>query len=328
MLMTIDFEQVSCDFCGSGAFEHVLDGVDWEYGLTDKLSVVRCAKCGLVQLNPRPTQDSTAAIYPSDYGFYQGKCAPRIFSLSRFRSWAEDILKPPANGPRYPFLDGFAPGSILDVGCATGSSVYPYGESGSLVDLRRKGWNVHGCDIDPAAVAIGREMGIDVKVGAITDQTFPAGTFDLVRFNHALEHSRSPINDLTAARSLLKTGGTLIVSVPNISSAAFALFGRYWSGLDLPRHFYHFSPETLNNYRVKLGFETTAERFASFPGDFEHSLKHFLQSDAVLDVSTTCAEYNAMARVNTVSLRKSLEPIIDFLDTGKLGDGYTLIAAR
>gem|GEM_PF-3068073 len=100
-----------------------------------------------------------------------------------------------------------APGNILDVGCATGSSLYPCGVSGSLLDLRTRGWNVHGCDINPRAAEVGQGMGMDIRVGGITEQTYPISTFDVVRFNHLLEHSRSPKDNL-------RDGYTLLASRP------------------------------------------------------------------------------------------------------------------
>jgi hypothetical protein len=37
----------------------------------------------------------------------------------------------------------------------------------------------------------------------------------------------------------------LIVEVPNAGGLGAAVFGKAWSGLELPRHLSHFSPETL-----------------------------------------------------------------------------------
>jgi len=43
----------------------------------------------------------------------------------------------------------------------------------------------------------------------------------------------------------LAPGGLLIVEVPNAGGLGASLFGRAWSGLELPRHLSHFTPVTL-----------------------------------------------------------------------------------
>lgn len=324
-MKVLTYEHVKCDLCGSDQFGHILDGVDWDYGLTDELRLAQCRGCGLIQLNPRPTIDCASAIYPQDYGFHE---APRRRRLpGRMVYWAANVfVRQPKRRP-YTLLDGTTPGSILDVGCATGASVYPHGISGSLVDLRDKGWEVHGCDISESAVGYGRTMGLDIRLGTIAQQSFDACGFDVVRFNHVLEHSWSPMADLTASCRFLRPGGRLLISGPNIQSGAYALFGRYWSGLDLPRHLYHFTPTILKRYCAELRLMIVEEHFHSFEGDFTHSLKHFLHSAEIAGRNIACNESEETA-FGESDLRKSIMPLIKHLDHARLGDCYTLIAAK
>jgi hypothetical protein len=43
----------------------------------------------------------------------------------------------------------------------------------------------------------------------------------------------------------LKPDGIFYVLAPNIDSAEGRVFGSYWHGLELPRHLFHYSPESL-----------------------------------------------------------------------------------
>jgi SAM-dependent methyltransferase len=70
----------------------------------------------------------------------------------------------------------------------------------------------------------------------------------------SLEHVHQPLRVLREARRLLVTGGTLVISVPNIDSLPFRWFGAAWFGLDLPRHLTHFTPPTLRLMLEKAGF--------------------------------------------------------------------------
>ena len=157
---TIEWEYVTCDLCQSSDSEKELDGVDWEFGFAEAPSLVRCKRCGLVYLNPRPTVSSMSVIYPATYGFYQPRERPlesaqnwvrKATSLTRFlrrltrpravfgalcgrlrlgmthevipNSRSDSFAVLPSRG--YPYLEDMSAGQILDVGCSTGSSVYP-----------------------------------------------------------------------------------------------------------------------------------------------------------------------------------------------------------
>jgi hypothetical protein len=93
---------------------------------------VQCNQCGLIYLNPRPTLSSIPHIYPPSYGFFQKSTGLRhLLKIAYHKVNAS-----------YPYLNGVKPGRILDVGCATGNTNYPYCENGSLRQLKRKGWDV------------------------------------------------------------------------------------------------------------------------------------------------------------------------------------------
>ena len=324
---TIQWEQVSCDLCKSTESEKELDGADWECGVSAKLSLVKCKQCGLVYLNPRPARNSLPLVYPLTYGFYQ----PPARFLSRltnphalFRAILEKLR------PTYPYLDATVTGTILDVGCATGHSVYPYGENGSLKQLKENDWHAYGCELDERAAEIGRASGLDIRLGRVSELDFGNQRFDVVRFNHVLEHCLSPMEDLSAAAKLLKHDGQLIVSGPNIQSAAYALFRQWWSGLDLPRHLYHFTPAILHKYCAKLGLRVYREYFDGYSEDLVHSLKHFLQSDSASDRNSACAHANVIAQLFGPLSRWRLSQVAKVLASRfngmGLGDNYTLIA--
>ena len=51
----------------------------------------------------------------------------------------------------------------------------------------------------------------------------------------------------------LAPGGLLIIEVPNAGGLGGAIFGKAWSGLELPRHLSHFSPATLERAVEQAG---------------------------------------------------------------------------
>jgi 2-polyprenyl-3-methyl-5-hydroxy-6-metoxy-1,4-benzoquinol methylase len=321
----IVWEIVPCDLCGSTEAEKLLDGIDWEFGLNEQLRLVQCNQCRLIYLNPRPTLSSIPLIYPPSYGFFcRSKGLRHLLKSAYYKMTAP-----------YPYLDGVKPGKILDVGCATGDTNYPYGENGSLRQLKRKGWNVSGLEPDENAAKIARSYGIYIHSGRLSDIGTLGERFDVVRFNHVLEHSASPMKDLSIAAALLNKNGRLIVSGPNIASAAFFLFQKYWSGLDLPRHYYNFTPNTLRKYCENTKLRVHAEYYDGQTSDFVHSMRHFLQSIEVSGKNSVCQgeesiRDNAIARLysqfSRVCLYVAVRTLVRYFNCRGLSDNYTVVA--
>ena len=113
------------------------------------------------------------------------------------------------------------PGAALDVGCGTGRAFLP---------LLRRGWEVCGCDISPAMVAIAREhFGQQVSLSVADMRSLPAlGSFNLVLImndavNHLLTDRELQQTATGVARNLLP-GGLLLFDC-NTTALFSKLFG-------------------------------------------------------------------------------------------------------
>jgi len=177
-----------------------------------------------------PTKEEALAFYPESYTHYN-------FEPSRFRStlmavFFRDLIR---------LFDklGARPGHrLLDLGCGCGE------KAAFLRD--RLALDVTGLEPNRTAAERARTV---FKVPTIND-FFPTaaiepGSFDLVYFNHVIEHVPEPVQLLNAISDALKPGGWLIGETENITSPSAKLFGRYWSLCHVPFHLYFFSPDTL-----------------------------------------------------------------------------------
>ena len=107
---------------------------------------------------------------------------------------------------------------VLDVGCANGFL-------GSV--LKERGCTVVGVELDAADAEEAKAVLDDVIVGNVEEldlvETLGPGRFDVVIFGDVLEHLRDPLSPLRQARHLLKQGGCVVISIPNVAHGSVRL---------------------------------------------------------------------------------------------------------
>ena len=112
--------------------------------------------------------------------------------------------------------------------------------------MQGDGWSVDGLEVSATVAArVERQSEIRVHIGTLPHADVGPCSHDAITMWSSLEHVHDPRTVVRAAREALRPGGLLLVSVPNIASWPFRVFGRAWYGLDLPRHLVHFTPATL-----------------------------------------------------------------------------------
>ena len=70
-----------------------------------------------------------------------------------------------------------------------------------------------------------------------------------------IEHSADPSSDLAVANRLLKTGGLLALTTPDISSLPARMSGSRWMGIKQEEHLFYFSRDTMKKLLDKCRFE-------------------------------------------------------------------------
>ena len=291
---TIQLEQVRCGLCGQDDAAIVLTTKDWLHNQPGEFHFVRCNKCGLVYLNPRPVRESILNYYPSDYAYAptpvsdastqpetrRSKLLQTI--LARYYSYPPRHTDSSATSRLFsslyhtfykmialPIVKWRPAGRMLDVGCGKGDY---------LAAQRRLGWQVHGIEINPHAVQYARDvLKLDVFEGDIAQSNFPPDHFDVITMWWYLEHVHDPLHVLRQARQIIRRDGTLIVGVPNWNSLEARWFGRAWYHLDAPRHLYLFTPDVLDSMLRQAGFQTIALDFILWLDDPAQTIERWLK---------------------------------------------------
>ncbi|HPD13598.1 MAG TPA: class I SAM-dependent methyltransferase [Planctomycetota bacterium] len=227
--------------------------------------VVRCRGCGLVHVWPQPPREALEALYSS------GEYHTEVNEAERRRTFARRLREIEALAP--------ARGRLLDVGCSKGYFIEA---------ARASGWQATGVEVNRRAVEEARARGLDVRPGDLSGQGFGDASFDAVTLFDVLEHVGDPRALLAECRRLLRPGGLLVVTtpdvgglVPRVTYGLFALTLGAWGHPTPPGHLVEFSRRTLRRALAEAGFEVVRERSEHIPvayaaGKLENSIMDVL----------------------------------------------------
>jgi 2-polyprenyl-3-methyl-5-hydroxy-6-metoxy-1,4-benzoquinol methylase len=142
-------------------------------------------------------------------------------------------------------------GKLLDIG--TGTGYFPS-------TMAAKGWEVEATEKDAHARAFAKEkFDLDVKPEEALS-TFEPETFDVITLWHVMEHLEKLNETWSRLYELLAPRGILIIAAPNHTSYDAGKYGANWAAYDVPRHLWHFTPATMQQFASKHGF-IMAERY-------------------------------------------------------------------
>ena len=227
---TSEMEYVTCALCNLDDAEPFFEDRGFQ--------LVRCRRCGLVYINPRPTLkesdemcnmsvDADAEIM--DHFGYESYAYLHELKARKFLKILSSFVKR---------------GKILDIGCAAGFF---------LNQARCQGFDVQGVELSKEFCTYARDrFKLYVFQGTLRENRFPDEHFDVVTMFDVLSHLRAPVEDLNEINRILKRDGLLFIETGNkgeLDAKAVEKFGAVWGS---PAHQYHYGTETL----VKL-LETT-----------------------------------------------------------------------
>ena len=233
-----NLEKVKCIVCENEEFESLSEKD--RYGLY--APVVICKICGLVQSNPRMTQESYNRFYDLEYRkLYHGEVLPVQIYFKNQKLKGERIYKFIEKVIEEPIKNKF----VVEIGTGAG---------GILEIFKERGNTVLGLDLGSKYIEFGKQHGLNLKVGTIEELSKLKRKPDIVIYSHVLEHILSPINELKLLRKNLKPDSLVVIIVPGIKN----LIKSY--DQDLLRylqnaHTYHFSLTSLKNISRKAGFD-------------------------------------------------------------------------
>jgi 2-polyprenyl-3-methyl-5-hydroxy-6-metoxy-1,4-benzoquinol methylase len=214
-----------CDFCE--AVETVYMILGGKYGRH-----VKCRNCHLIYVNPI----EKASKINGDYSKTGITDAP-IIRGSRLRAAKSQLglIKKYKSGT-----------TLLDIGC---------GEGFFLFNASKVGYTTKGIEISQdAAEYARREFSLDVEAKPFEELRFVENYFDVVTLWQVLEHVPYPLMVLKEVHRILKPGGLIATSTPDIEGIMVKIFRRKWWNLRR-LHINQFTAKTLTDILNRAGFE-------------------------------------------------------------------------
>lgn len=231
-----------CPICASEALSTIYT-IAPDYITGSVFQVQKCNNCGAAFTTPRPSDLSP--FYPEKYRRYNPIILNilKTFYNMRAAKWSRNFK---------------LPGVVFEMGCGDGIM---------LNSLRLYGWQIFGNERTLGAAHFARhQLNVPIFVGGL-DSLSPTPIADLIILFQVLEHLEDPLKTLKQLNPLLKPNGKLIIGVPNFGGWQAKIGGAKWLHLDVPRHLFHFSPESLQYCLNESGFAITQVSYKSFEHD-------------------------------------------------------------
>ena len=260
------FVRVSCPACDSALSEPAFEKSGFLYE--------RCGECRTLYVNPRPSMEVLSEHYRNSLTieYWNENIYPASEEVRRNNIFAPrarrvvEICKARDVGL----------GSLLDIGAGFGTfleelqklnlfeALYAVEPSSKLADTCRK-----------KGLAVMEELAENLKIDAPVDVIT---NFELI------EHLFEPLAFLKHCHRLLKPGGLMILTTPNILGFDLLVLGALSDNIGAPNHINYFNPLALKILMQSAGF-TVLETLT--PGELDVDIVKNKIKSGEFDVSTS-----------------------------------------
>jgi len=208
-------------------------GICHEVGEKNGYQIVACGGCGLRYVKNMPSEHELADFYSKNYGNKKDESNVQ----KKVRRWILKLL---------PLKLIVGSGSFLDLGCNTGFAVEA---------ARRLGFRAAGYDLSEQAIAIARKAfaSSEFHHGMAVDAAKDGKRYDAVVCAEMIEHLTELARLSNALSSLVRPGGVLYLTTPDLGCANDELLGK--SEVCPPEHLIYFGRKQVEHFLREAGFK-------------------------------------------------------------------------
>lgn len=227
-MIFVNGARIICPLCGvaSSVVEHFPGGPP---------NILRCLVCTVGFVHPMPVSTVLASQYSTDYFAkkYDETTRTRYVNAEAFRQKSQSCLV------QIDRLRGGKKGRLLDLGCGRGW----------FIELARSfGWEIQGLELcSEIAFQTEARLGTTIHKGSLFDVSLDPESVDAVTMFDTIEHLEMPLKALKICRRVLRPGGVLAISTPNLFGIGCRVLGRNAFGVWPEEHIVYFGPSSIKN---------------------------------------------------------------------------------
>lgn len=206
--------------------------------------ILQCGACKLAWVLNVPTAEELGRVYDEHF-FSSSQQSVAVTESGEFTEAAQDWPIYINSQRRVEEILRRRPsGRLIDVGCG----------KGVFLKLASRHFEVTGLDLSESAARYAREVfGLNVIQGDFQQAALPEGHFDVATLWDVLGSLAEPSPCVEQLARLLKPGGLLVMTVPDIDTLAFRVLRRYWPLLIPPINLCYFSRPSLEAMFERCG---------------------------------------------------------------------------
>ncbi|HKL08608.1 MAG TPA: class I SAM-dependent methyltransferase [Bacteroidales bacterium] len=224
-------EYSKCPMCLSEKITSVIHLKDYSIS-NQPFEIWQCTSCNFLFTQNIPDEESIGSYYASEEYISHSDTKKGI--VNRLYHIARKIML----GKKYQLIKKISSGeTLLDIGCGTGYF---------LNYIQGKGYQTLGLEVNEQARNFGQQhFGLNILPPEKLLNREINQKFKVVTLWHVLEHLYQPRLYLQRISEILDNDGVLILALPNPDSFDGKLYQKFWAGYDVPRHIWHFTPQTI-----------------------------------------------------------------------------------
>jgi len=240
----------SCPVCKSENLKLFLKGKD-HFASKETFNIEKCDSCGFLFTQDFPSENYIDSYYVSDQ--YISHSDSRKGLMNKLYHYVRRYML----GRKTKLIEkqSSQKGRLLDIGAGTGYFAH---------EMQNKGWAVTAIEKNEQARNLCKEKwNIDARDNKALFE-LPHHSFDVITLWHVLEHLENLNEVMQQLYVLLQPSGTLVVAIPNATSYDAKHYQSFWAAYDLPRHLWHFTPQTFSQIASNHNFKIVETKRMAF----------------------------------------------------------------
>ena len=190
----------------------------------------KCSECGFIFSIKKPTHEELL----EEYAKYARSNKISTITLKRYDDLLEQFEPYRINN------------NIIDIGA---------GDGHFIGKAKEKNWNTFATEFDDKSVELCKEKGAIVHQGKLESKNYKEGFFDVIYSSEVLEHINNPIEEIQSFNKILRTGGLVYITTPNLNSISHKILKNKWNIFNYPEHLCYYNSKTLNKLFKEAGFK-------------------------------------------------------------------------